>query len=73
MASAQKEKGKLSILVNRAIHDKERIIIRRGKKPVAAVVPIEDVELLEELEDKIELGDALEALEEVRIRGSSQN
>lgn len=33
----------------------ERVIVRRGKKPVAAVVSIADLKLLEELEDRYDV------------------
>jgi prevent-host-death family protein len=35
--------------VNRAAYGKERIILTRRGKPVAAIVPLEDLELLDEL------------------------
>ncbi len=40
-------------LVNRAAYGGERVIVHRRKKPVAAVVPLADLELLEQLEDRI--------------------
>jgi hypothetical protein len=42
----------------------ERVIVHRGKKPVAAVVPIEDLDLLEKIEDEIDIAAAREALKE---------
>ncbi len=33
----------------------ERVIVRRGKRPVAAVVSIADLKLLEELEDRYDV------------------
>ena len=40
--------------LDRARHG-ERVIVRRGKKPVAAVVSIADLKLLEELEDRYDV------------------
>ncbi|MGI8783817.1 MAG: prevent-host-death family protein [Acidobacteriota bacterium] len=37
---------------------KERVILTRRGKKLAAVVPIEDVKILEELEDRIDLEEA---------------
>jgi prevent-host-death family protein len=37
----------------------QRVVLRRGRKPVAAVIPIEDLKRLQELED---LDDARESL-----------
>ena len=49
-------------LVNRAAYGGERVrVVRRGRA-VAAIVPIEDVEALERLEDELDLQAALEAL-----------
>jgi prevent-host-death family protein len=53
-----------SDILNRAAYRGERVIVHRGKKPVAAVVPIEDLELLEKLEDEIDIAAAREALKE---------
>jgi prevent-host-death family protein len=44
--------------VNRARFAGERTIIRRHGKEVAAVVSIEDLKTLEELEDRLDLEDA---------------
>jgi prevent-host-death family protein len=51
-------------ILNRAAYGGERIIVHRRKKPVAAVVPIEDLELLEQLEDEIDVVEARKALKE---------
>ncbi len=40
--------------LDRACHG-ERVIVRRGKKPVAAVVSIADLKLLEELEERYDV------------------
>lgn len=50
--------------VNRASYRGERIIIQRRGKPVAALVPIEDVELLERLEDEADIKAAKKARKE---------
>ncbi len=46
--TASAARQNFSDVVNRAAYGGERIIVHRGKKPVAAVVPIEDLELLEQ-------------------------
>ena len=51
-------------LVNRATYAKERILINRRGKSVAAIVPMEDVELLEKIEDAIDVKLARKALSE---------
>jgi prevent-host-death family protein len=49
-------------IVNRAAYAGERVIVHRRKKPIAAVVPLADLELLEQLEDRIDLEDARKRL-----------
>ena len=45
-------------------------MLRRRGKEVAAVVPIDDLRLLEELEDRIDLLDARAALAETTKKGA---
>ena len=49
-------------LVNRAAYGHERVLVARRGRPVAAIVPIEDVEFIERIEDELDLRAALEAL-----------
>lgn len=51
-------------IANQVIFYGERVCIKKNGKPVFAFVPIEDFNVLEALEDKIDLRDALEALKE---------
>ncbi len=39
-------------MVNWAAYGGERIVVHRRKKPVAAVVPLADLELLEQMDDR---------------------
>jgi prevent-host-death family protein len=55
-----------SDILSRAEYRGERVIVHRGKKAVAAVVPIEDLKLLEKLEDEIDIAAAREALKDPR-------
>jgi prevent-host-death family protein len=48
----------------------ERVAITRHGKPVAAVVPLEDLEVLEALDDGLDLERVKKALAEVRKKGS---
>ena len=61
---------KLSELINRAAFGGERLTLTRRGKALAAIVPIADVELLEELEERIDLAEAQEALAEARELGT---
>jgi prevent-host-death family protein len=49
-------------LVNRAAYRGERIRVERHGKPIAAIVPIEDLDWLERLEDAVDLQAARDAL-----------
>lgn len=57
-------------ICNRAAYGRERIAIERHGRNVVAVVPYEDVELLEELEDRLDLRAALAALKEAEKEGT---
>ncbi|MBC6424115.1 MAG: type II toxin-antitoxin system Phd/YefM family antitoxin [Hormoscilla sp. SP5CHS1] len=54
----------LDEILNQVTFDGERIILQRDGKAIAAIVPIEDVEILTEWEDDLDLEAASEALKE---------
>jgi prevent-host-death family protein len=62
--TASAARQNFSDMVSRAAYGGERIIVHRRKKPVAAVVPIEDLELIERIEGHLDLKAALKALKE---------
>jgi prevent-host-death family protein len=68
--STKEAREQLSTVISRAAFTKERVILTRHGKAIAAVVPIEDVELLERLERRIDLEDARAALAEVQKKGT---
>lgn len=45
----------LAALIRRAHEEQERIVLTHGGKPVAVIVPPEDVELLVDIEDLVDL------------------
>jgi prevent-host-death family protein len=57
-------------ILNRAAYAGERVILHRHKKPVAAVVPIEDLEILEQIEDRADLEEVRNRLKEPTISWS---
>jgi prevent-host-death family protein len=59
-----KAREKFMEVVERAANKKERTVITRGKKKLAAVVPMEDMELLERWEDERDVKYARKALKE---------
>ena len=62
--SATQARQEFADIVNRAAYGGERVILHRRKKPVAAVVPIEDLELIERMEDEVDIAAAKKALKE---------
>ena len=64
MLEATKAKDAFSDTLNRAAYGKERIILTRRGKPIAALVPLEDLELLDELENAADAEDVRLAREE---------
>lgn len=63
--AVHKARADFADVVNRAAYRGERTTLTRRGKVVAAVVPAEDLELLERLEDEIDLAEAREVLEKV--------
>lgn len=51
-------------LLNHVLHHKERIIVTRRGKDVVAIVPLEDLQVLEAAQDKTDVREALDALKE---------
>ena len=59
VSDSRKEMGDL---VSEVCFTKERVVLNRHGKPVAVLVPVEDAELLADLEDRIDLEAARQAL-----------
>jgi prevent-host-death family protein len=63
-------RSQFSEVINRAAFGKERVILTRHGKGIVALVPIEDVKLLEVMEDRIDLEEARAALAEAKKKGT---
>ncbi len=63
-------KEQFADLITRVSHHKERVILTRRGKEIAAIVPLEDLQLIEESEDKHDLREAIDALKEARNTGT---
>src|SRR5947199_1391854 len=62
---------RFSELLRRVASDKERIVLTRAGEELVAVVPIEDLALVESLEDRADIEEAREALREAREKGTT--
>lgn len=65
--TASEARQNFSDILNRAAYGGERVIVHRGKKPLAALVPIEDFEILEQLEDRADLEEIRKRLKEPTV------
>ena len=57
-------------VINRVAYRGERILLQRRGKDVVAMVPVEDMALIEMLENRIDVTEARKALEETRKDGT---
>jgi prevent-host-death family protein len=67
--STAEARQNLAELVNRVAYGKERVVLTRHGKEVAALVPIEDLGLMEKLRRLLRRRELKQALEEVESRG----
>jgi prevent-host-death family protein len=72
--TTKEARDQLSELVNRAAYGKERIVLTRRGKGIAAIVPLDDLLALEQmmrrLEDQADLEAAQKALDEAKRKGT---
>ncbi len=60
----------LAEILDKARYSNERVVVTKRSKSVAAIVPLEDLNLLVELEARIDLEDAREAIRETEEKGA---
>ncbi len=68
--SASAARERFSEVLNRVAYGGERVVIERRGKELAAIVSLEDLRLLEAIEDRLDLEDALAAIEEAEREGT---
>jgi len=68
--SAENARNAFSELVSHTAYSKDRVVVTRNGKKMVAIIPIEDLELLEKivdrLEDELDAEEIKAALDEVR-------
>jgi len=62
--STAEARNEFAEVINRASFGKERFVLTRRGKELVAIVPVEDLALLEELEDQMDIEAAKAALAE---------
>jgi prevent-host-death family protein len=62
--AASEARGSFAEALNRVAYQGERVVMHRRGKPVAALVPLEDLAILEALENERDLAGARKALRE---------
>ena len=62
--STAEARKKFSNIVNRVAFGKESIILTRRGEELAAMVAMDELRLLQELEDRIDIADAMKAIKE---------
>ena len=61
---ASEIRGNMSEAINRVAYGRERLILRRRNKNAAALISMDDLALLEELENRADILSARKALKE---------
>jgi len=68
--NASEARNDFSSTLNRVAYAKDRVILHRRGKDLVAIVPVEDLQFLEELEARVDLDDARAALKEAGKKGT---
>ncbi|MBZ5516574.1 MAG: type II toxin-antitoxin system Phd/YefM family antitoxin [Acidobacteriia bacterium] len=63
-----KVRQEFSETINRVAYGRERIILHRRGKSLAALIPVEDLALLEALEDRLDVEEAERILAEAKVK-----
>jgi len=69
--SIAEAREKFSEVVNRAAFGRERVVLTRRGKALAAIIPIEHLQWMEEFEDRQDIEEARAALAEAREHGGT--
>ncbi len=68
--NASEARNDFSSTLNRVAYGKDRVVLHRRGKDLVAIVPVEDLHLLEELEARVDLDEARAALKEADKKGT---
>ena len=62
--SATKARDEFAEIINRVAYGGETVLVHRRRKPVAAIIPVDDPKLLEKIEDELDIRAARRARKE---------
>src|SRR5690348_11433972 len=68
--SVAQARAQFADLLNQVRYRKDRVIVARHGKPIVAIIPSEDLDLLEQIEDEADTRAAKQALEDVKRHGT---
>jgi prevent-host-death family protein len=66
----QEASNNLPDLVRRVSQEKERLLVKGEGEQIVAIIPVEDLELVEAIEDRIDIEEARAALREAEEKGT---
>jgi prevent-host-death family protein len=67
--STAEARKRFSDVINRASYGKERVALTRNGHTLAVLIPVEDLEMLEALEDRVDAEEASKVLAEMKAKG----
>lgn len=68
--SVSEAREDFSEVVNQVSYTGQRIILHRHGKAIAALIPVDDLKILEAIEDAVDIQEAQKALKEVAKKGT---
>ncbi len=68
--SAAIARSRFAEVINRVAYGKDRLLLTRRERPIVAIVPLEDLRLLEEIEERADLTALRRARAEARRKGT---
>ncbi|OGQ36133.1 MAG: prevent-host-death family protein [Deltaproteobacteria bacterium RIFCSPHIGHO2_12_FULL_43_9] len=68
--SSGKIRENFSELLNQVAYGKERVVVTRRGKQVAALIPMDDLALLEKMENKTDIDDARKGIADAKKQGA---
>jgi len=68
--STAEARGRFADVINRAAYGKERVVLTRRGQELVAVIPIEDLQFLQEMEDRLDGESVASARAEAAAQGT---